>query len=108
MDTNLFVGSLLVGRVISTLFLLHIIWKQVVLLHENEYPELKLQPLRWRLFSLSVIAITLNAIAISLDASALLGYTAPWFIILYAYANNLSFLGIVVAFWAGYRVAERD
>jgi hypothetical protein len=105
MDTNIFVGSLLVGRLLSSGFLLNVMWQQYALLRGNV--ALELQPLRRKLFLLSIFAAICNVIAISLDTAALAGYTASWFIFLYAYANNISFLLIIITIWASYREARR-
>lgn len=104
MGTDGLVVGLLIGRIVSSAFLIDVLRQQWRLLRSNDPPSL--QSLRRRLFGLSIPAVVCNIVAMSLDVAALLGISAWWFVFLYAYTNNLSFLMVVIALWASYRAAK--
>lgn len=105
-DINLIAWILLVGRIVSSSFVIAVVRMQLPYLRENADP--KLQPMRKLLLVLMLTFLLGNTFPIALDIATLFGFRAGWTVIVYAFFNDFTILVASVMFWVMYKIAAKS
>ena len=94
---------LLIGRVITVVFIIMVLRLQWKLIRQNMGPEL--QWYRKSLFALSAVSIAANFIPITIDVFGLLGKGSYALLLAYVFSNNISAMVQAFTLWLIYHVA---
>lgn len=108
MDIKELALILLIGRIISDLFIFAVLRRQWQLITAR-YKD-RLDKMRWVLFSVSVVIFLGNMIPIGIDIATLLadvGRAQPTSVgIMYAFSSNIPMLMLSVLMWFVYHLAD--
>lgn len=106
MDTKTISLLLLVGRIVTVLFIGMVVRLQWQLIKQNRGPEL--QWYRKSLFALSLAGLVGNFIPITIDAFGVFGKGSFGLLLLYVFSNNISAMIQSITLWIIYHTAGKQ
>lgn len=105
MDTRVIAALLLIGRLITVIFILIVLINQIKLLRNNIFPELK--PVRKRLFAMNVVLLLGQFIPITIDALGIWGRGSFNLLLAYVFSNNITAMIASIVTWDTYNLAAK-
>jgi hypothetical protein len=106
MDSNqIHALLLLIGRIITVIFIGNVVPKQYKLLKATNYPELR--KLRKRLLQASVVLLVGQFIPILIDVLGIFQIGSLNLLLVYVYSNNLTAMLAAYIMWTVYRISEQ-
>lgn len=103
-DTQIHALILLIGRLITVVFISFVIPKQYRLLKATNYPELRV--LRKRLFLSSIVLLCGQFIPILIDVLGIFKIGSFNLLLIYVYSNNLTAILAAYMMWTVYKISE--